>query len=134
MAKLFENVRSHLRAGLAESTLRDEAGTSSSGRIDEFITGGGIGLRMKNGSLRTVPKTVKRVEVEYRCFFSLSSLAGEHEDGLWWASEAQLLPEGRQDPDAAEKASIRRSWSRVNKEALEQPIYAPKFPRTAGIP
>ena len=134
MTSLFEDVRSHLRAGVTATKLRDDAGTSSSGSLAEFITGGGIGLKMKNGSLRSVPKKIKTTEVEHRCFFSMSSLTGEHEDGLWWTSENELVTHGKNDAAAEWKEAVRRSWSHVNKAALPVPVYAPKFPRTTDAP
>ena len=72
---MFDDARAHLRAGLDESSRRDETGTSScSGDVNEFIVGGGLQLRMKSGGVRTVPTSLKVSDVEHRCYFSLSSL------------------------------------------------------------
>jgi hypothetical protein len=59
---------------------------------------------------------------------------GEHEDGMWWAPEHELVALSKSDPLAGAKQAIRRSWSAVNKRALPSPIYAPKFPKTVGAP
>ena len=137
MTSLFEDVRSHLRAGVTATKLRDDAGTSSSGSLAEFITGGGIGLKMKNGSLRSVPKKIKTTEVEHRCFFSMSSLTGEHDRTRRrsMVDFGERAGHARQNDAAAEwKAAVRRSWSHVNKAALPVPVYAPKFPRTTDAP
>ena len=127
MTSLFEDVRSHLRAGVTATKLRDDAGTSSSGSLAEFITGGGIGLKMKNGSLRSVPKKIKTTEVEHRCFFSMSSLTGEHEDGLWWTSENELITHGKND-SAAE--SGRRQF--VDHGRVSTVVEEPRVPRRAS--
>jgi hypothetical protein len=131
---LFDDARAHLRAGLDETSRRDETGTSCSGDVNEFIVGGGLQLRMKSGSVRTVPTPLKVSDVEHRCYFALSSLGGEHEDGMWWAPEHELVALSKSDPLAGAKQAIRRSWSAVNKRALPSPIYAPKFPKTVGAP
>ena len=55
-------------------------------------------------------------DVEHRCYFALSSLGGEHEDGMWWAPEHELVALSKSDPLAGAKQAIRRSWSALSSQ------------------
>ena len=82
-------------------------------------------MRLVDGRAKSVPTVLSIKDVEIIRFMAVSGLAGEYADAVWWAREDQFS-------DGAVMAAIKKSWARVNKEALDQPLYAPKFPGAAG--
>ena len=77
-----------------------------------MIIGGGIAVRLVDGRAKSVPTVLSIKDVEIIRFMAVSGLAGEYADAAWWAREDQFS-------DGAVMAAIKKSWARVNKEALE---------------
>jgi hypothetical protein len=117
----------HLKAGATATEQRQEE--SDAGAINCMFVGGAITVRVLNGKLKSVPKKLENKDVEMMKFMAVGGLAGEHEDSYWFAREDQLLPRPSDENHAA-ISQLKRSWVRVNKEALAQPLYAPLFPST----
>ena len=108
---------------------RGEEG-SCTGELQEMITGGGIAVRLLDGRAKSVPPILELKDVEILRFMSVTALVGEHADACWWVREDQLTVRDGDDGYAAAQL-MKRTWQRINKEALPTPLYAPRFPRSA---
>ena len=118
--QLFEDAHAYLKAGAGASTAR-EVEEQSCASETSTIAGGGIALRLLNGHAKTVPPKIKADDVEVVRYLAVGGLAGEFSDCLWWARE-----------DSPDLPALKRSWGRVDKGALSEPLFAPRFPGTAG--
>lgn len=124
---LFDAANVYLKAD-ASMALRDE--DSTTGAINSMIIGGGISLHY-TPMARTVPAKIKLEDVELLKFMAVGGLSGEHADGAWWSREDQFNLKAADDGyDAAR--SMKRSWGRVVKTALDEPLLAPRFPGSSG--
>ena len=124
---LYDPFNAHLVAGSAVASVRDE--NSSTGAVSTMIVVGGVSVRFTGRGKVPVPLLVKDVEVTK--FIAVCGLTGEHADGIWWVREDQFNLMDADDNFEAPKA-MKRSWGRVIKTALKEPLYAPRFPGTAG--
>ena len=116
---LFESSHSHLQAGVEEAVSREEE--SNAGELDCMVMGGGIAVRLVDGKKKAVPEKVTCEDLEMLKFFAFVGLTSEHTDAAWWHREDQPV-----------EPSFKRSWARVRKDALEEPLYAPKLPGAVG--
>jgi hypothetical protein len=124
---LFDTANAHLVAGAAAALERDDA--SKNGAISAMIVGGGVALRIPK--VRSVPTKIQVKDLEVLKFLAVGGLSGEHEDGLWWQREDQFnFKDGEEGFEAAR--AMKRSWSRVAKGAVDEPLFAPRFPGSAG--
>ena len=129
-ASLIESSLSYLKPGADHPTTRslDE---SNSVEMHEVILGGGVAARWTGGA-RTVPATVRGVDVEIIKFCATGSSFGEYADSSWWERADYVRTP---TADRAEHAKLMiGSWGRVNKESLPVPFIAPPFPGTRGAP
>ena len=126
---LFESGRAHLKAGENDSITRGDESTV--GELHEMVLGGGIAVRLLNGKAKSVPQKVAASDLEVLEFMAVISLAGEHEDGAWWMRKDQLVLRATDEGYNASKA-LKKSWGRVDKGRLPEPIFAPRLPGTAG--
>ena len=129
---LFDSSHTMLKAGEETPVSREEG--SVIGSFSEIISGGGVAVRyMGPGGrgVQTVPSTVKAENLELMQFMSVTSLAGEWQDASWWLRKDVFLV-SPSDALHTKYTSMKKSWGRVSKEALKQPLFAPKFPGTAG--
>ena len=125
---LFDAFNGHLEAGSDRPVQRTDA--SSAGAINCMIVGGGVALRF-NGRSKHIPTMLTSREVDVIKFIAVGALAGEHTDSMWWEREDVFSLMDADDNFEAPKA-MKRSWARVVKSALNQPVYAPRYPGTAG--
>ena len=126
---LFDSSDGMLKAGEDVAVPRDDE--SIIGDFHEMISGGGMALRYMVRGAKAVPMPVKFEDVEILKFFSLSSLAGEWADTKWWLREDSFNVPAT-DALHAKYAALKKSWARVNKDALRLPLYAPRFVGAAG--
>ena len=115
----FETMRAHLQPGAEAPILREDQ--SEVGALEEMIAGGGISVHLKNGRLVTVPVKVCFDDLEMIRYHAVAGLTGEHADALWWLRE-----------DEHGLVGLKRSWGKVKHDTLPVPLFAPKFPSTAG--
>ena len=124
---LFDRFDVQLVAGTDAAVVRDE--NSSTGELNVMIVGGGISVWF-NGRGK-VPAHITIKEVEVMKYIAVGGLAGEYADGSWWEREDQFNLMDPADSHEAPKA-MKRSWARVNKIGLPEPLLAPCFPGSAG--
>ena len=60
-----------------------------------------------------MPAKIKDDDIEILRFVAVGGVAGAFADELWWVRE-----------DSPELLALKRSWGRVDKGALPEPIYA----------
>jgi hypothetical protein len=125
---LFDASNVMLKAGEDMATARDDA--SELGTFSEVISGGGIAVRLTAPRAVAVPKTIRISEVEIIKFHSVHSLAGEWAECSWWLREDEFNLSSS-DPNCEKMKALKRTWARVKKEALPEPLYAPRLPGTA---
>ena len=126
---LFDAFNDHLEAG-SETPVQRTDETSSAGALNCMIVGGGVALRF-NGRSKHIPTTLTIREVDVLKFIAVGALAGERTDSIWWEREDVFGLIDPEDNFEAPKA-MKRSWARVVKGALNEPVYAPRYPGTAG--
>ena len=126
---LFESAISHLKAGAAVADCREEESTL--GDLTSTILGGGIAVRLADGKKKSVPAKVEAKELEMLRFMAIVGLSGEHVDAVWWAREDQLVVASSHESYAG-ITQLKRAWARVKKDALSEPLFAPRFPTSSG--
>jgi len=125
----FDASNKMLKAGEDKAIDRDEG--SELGTFSEVIVGGGIALRYTQARAQSVPTNVRITDVEIVKYVAEYSLAGEWVDSAWWTRVDEFSVPAS-DENYEKFKTLKRTWARVNKEGLPEPLYAPRFPGTAG--
>ena len=130
--ELFHPSTFQLKAGEDKAILRKEE-ASILGEYDEVIVGGGVALRFKGGS-RVIPNKLYAQDVEIVKYLAVLGVHGEYDDDLWWLREDEFAVTARGADDAYSEhmKELRASWGRISKDSLKEPLYAPRFPSSAG--
>ena len=125
---IFDYSNSVLKAGEVDAVPREDE--SEVGDFHEMLSGGGVAVRHLARGTKAVPATIEVGDLEVVKYLAATSLAGEFEDGAWWVrSDEFSVPS---NPLHAKCSALKRSWARVDKDALPMPLFAPRFPGTAG--
>jgi hypothetical protein len=135
----FESALSWLKVDTNKSVIREveekeEEWPTQLGQV--IIIGGGISVRMRDGRARSVPDTITIGQVEMLEFLALAGLEDENVReghaksadsslGAWWQRRDLFLHD--------EIGHAQRGWwAAVDKGALPEPAFAPRFPGTSG--
>ena len=84
-AELFNSSHNMLKAGSDLAVAREEE--SVLGAFAEIISGGGIAARFVGAggrAVQAVPAIVKADQLDIMPFMSVTCVAGEWQDAMWW--------------------------------------------------